>query len=218
MNTRKEIAEFFFGDYDRSTIISSFGSFLVSVIFAVYTGCLGVHYGSLWYQSICAYYVLLSALQAVLIVSDIRAGRGDGREKGARKAMFVSTHIILFVLNLSLFIPLALMATMQKPVRMTLIPAIAMAAYTTYKIIVASINMRRKKKTDNLVIKELRTINFIDALLSIAVLQNTLIFVNSVGDSSSMLTLSAWSSAVILGIMIAVSIFSYRDGKKALNS
>ncbi|MBR7019673.1 MAG: hypothetical protein IKI15_01285 [Lachnospiraceae bacterium] len=119
---------------------------------------------------------------------------------------------MLLLLNLSLIVPISLMVKLQKPVKMTLVPAIAMAAYTTYKIILASVNMKRTGRIKNLLAKELRTIGFIDALLSVVVLQNTLIVVNSDGKDRSMLLFSAITSAAILLLMLAVSVYGFIKG------
>lgn len=219
MSMKSKLSDFFFSDYDRRTIVSSTGSFFVSALFALYNGYLGIHYQSLWYGSICIYYILLSILRAILIASDIRISRTDQRKAGRRrKVAFVLTHGILLILNLSLVVPLLLMVKMQKPVEMTLIPAIAMAAYTTYKIVIASINLKKKRKSENILVKELRTINFIDALLSITVLQNTLIMVNHGEGNSSMLTVSALSSVAILVLMLLGSVLGFLEGIKTSNS
>ncbi|MBR3644643.1 MAG: hypothetical protein IKN57_14205 [Parasporobacterium sp.] len=63
-----------------------------------------------------------------------------------RKKIHLIASIVLFILNIALILPLAIMVVRQKPVNLTLIPAIAMAAYTTYKVIMASINLKRRKK------------------------------------------------------------------------
>lgn len=207
------IKEFFFGDFDRKTIVSSSGSFLVSIVFAVYNGYLGIYYQSLWHGSICIYYIIISVLRAALVISDIAISRADRKTNSSkRKTVFILTHVVLLVMNLSLIVPISLMVKMEKPVDMTLIPAIAMAAYTTYKIIIASINMARKRKTENILVKEQRTINFIDALLSIAVLQNTLIMVNSGGGKSAMFIVSAVTSAAILISVITASALDFVSG------
>ncbi|MCR5274669.1 MAG: hypothetical protein K6E26_04835 [Clostridiales bacterium] len=127
------------------------------------------------------------------------------------------THIILLVMNLSLIVPISLMVKMQKPVDMTLIPAIAMAAYTTYKIVIASVNLAKKRKTRNLLVREQRTINFTDALLSVAVLQNTLIMVNKGEGSSAMFIVSAFTSAALLILMITVSVLGFVGGIRQKN-
>ena len=101
------------------------------------------------------------------------------RTRANRKKIHLIASIVLLILNVALILPLAIMVVRQKPVNLTLIPAIAMAAYTTYKVIMASINLKRRKKTSNILVKLLRSISFIDALVSVITLQNTLIMVMS---------------------------------------
>ena len=85
---------------------------------------------------------------------------------------------------------------------MTLIPAIVMAVNTTYKITMASVNLKRRRQSSNDLVRLLRTISFIDALVSILVLQNTLIMVNSGNGSTAMLKLvSATSTVVMLAVL-----------------
>lgn len=99
------------------------------------------------------------------------------------------------------------MVVLQRPVYLKLIPAIAVAAYTTYKITVASVHLLKRNQNGNILIAELRTVNFIDALVSVLLLQNTLIMVNQpTKTASSMLVLTAVSSAVIYMIIVIVSV------------
>ena len=118
------------------------------------------------------------------------------------------------LLNLCLVVPVSLMVVQQKPVDMTLIPAIAMAAYTTYKVIMASVNLKRRKRSSDRLVRLLRTISFIDALVSVLTLQNTLIMVNLKSESSEMLTLSAITSAAIMLAVLALSFSAMMNGIK----
>ena len=94
-----------------------------------------------------------------------------------------------------------------------IIPAIIMTAYTTYKITIATINYQKTRKCNELLIKELWTINFIDAFVSLLTLQNTLILLN--GEmSNEMMILSAISSGVVVFFMIVISIFLLIKGVK----
>ena len=93
---------------------------------------------------------------------------------------------------------------------MTLIPAISIAAYTTFKIVMASMNLRRMRKSPDSLIRILRTISFIDALVSILTLQNTLISVNSTEFDRSMFVLAAATSAVIFIAIMVISVISLR--------
>lgn len=116
---------------------------------------------------------------------------------------------MLLVLNMALILPISLMVTLEKPVNMGLISAIAMAAYTTYKLTMAFIHIQKQKrsKLNNVLIVELRTINFIDALVSILTLQNTLIMVNQTKTSANnMFTFSAISSAAIYVVILFTTV------------
>ena len=130
----------------------------------------------------------------------------------ARNKIYLSSAVLLFILNLSLVVPVSLLVLLQKPVKMSLIPAITMAAYTTYKIVMASVNLKKRKKSENRLVRLLRTINFIDALVSILTLQNTLIMVNMQGEGDQMLTLSAVTSAVIMLTVLVLSVAAIRMG------
>ncbi len=89
---------------------------------------------------------------------------------------------------------------------------VVMAAYTTYKIVMASVNLKRRKRSSNELIRLLRTISFIDALVSILSLQNTLLMVSTKGESVEMLHLSAITSAAIMLAVLAISIAAVRKG------
>ncbi len=214
MKSVKDLLYWWKEDYRFKTMSSAFGSLAVTVLFALYNGFLGMYHSSLWYDSICVYYLLLSLIRAVLLLSERKIARIGGNTARLRRRVFLVSHLLIFLMNVSLVVPISLMVKLQKPVNMTLIPAIAMAAYTTIKIVAASVNMKKKSKSDNLLLQELRTISFIDALLSIIVLQNTLIVVNSKGENSAMLIVSAVTSAVILAGMIGVGVFSFLSGLK----
>ena len=98
-----------------------------------------------------------------------------------------------------------------------MIPAITMATYTTYKITMASIHIRKQKRNShrNVLVTELRTINFIDALVSVLTLQNTLIMVNQTqSDANDMRILSAISVAVIYLVIMIITVHLLVTGHK----
>ena len=47
--------------------VGTAGGFVSTLLFALYNGGLGVWYASLWYGSICAYYILLSLLGLIIL-------------------------------------------------------------------------------------------------------------------------------------------------------
>lgn len=211
MNKTKQFYARWKSDYDYKTFTASFGSLAVTVIFAFYNGFLGIHHSSLWHGTICVYYLILSILRGFIILSEKKIKGPEGAAR-ARNKIYLSSAALLFLLNLSLVVPVSLLVLLQKPVKMSLIPAITMAAYTTYKIVMASVNLKKQKKSENRLVRLLRTINFIDALVSILTLQNTLIMVNMHGEGNQMLTLSAVTSAVIMLAVLVLSVAAIRKG------
>ena len=120
-------------------------------------------------------------------------------------------------MDLALILPISMMVVLDKPVSMGLIPAIAMASYTTWKITMASIHIGRQRRRPggNILVAELRTVNFIDALVAILTLQNTLIMVKrTTAEETAMLPVSAASSAVIYAVIVAITIRMLRKGLK----
>ena len=204
-------------DYDFKTITAALGSLAVTALFALYNGFLGVSHASLWHGSICVYYLVLVILRTTVIAAGKKAGRKAEPNRALAK-VYISSAALLLFLNVCLIVPVSLMVVRQKPVDMTLIPAITMAAYTTYKVIMASVNLKRRKRSSDRLVRLLRTINFIDALVSVLSLQNTLIMVNMKGDGSEMLTLSAITSAAIMLAVLAISVAAMIKGVVSLKS
>ena len=204
-------------DYDFKTVTAALGSLFVTALFALYNGFLGVYHASLWHGSICVYYLVLVVLRTTVIAARKNAARKSKPERAQTKVYITSASLLLF-LNLCLVVPVSLMVVRQRPVDMTLIPAITMAAYTTYKVIMASVNLKRRKRSSDRLVRLLRTISFIDALVSVLSLQNTLIKVNMKGDGSEMLVLTAITSAAIMLAVLALAVAAMIKGIVSLKS
>lgn len=67
--------------------------------------------------------------------------------------------MILALLDLTLIAPIAEMALGKRSYHFGLIPAIAMAAYTTYRLATCIFHYKKSTHTQNLYVIELRTIN-----------------------------------------------------------
>ncbi len=214
MNRAKQFLEKWKTEYDFKTFAAAFASLAVTVLFALYNGFLGIWNRSLWHGAICMYYLLLVLLRGLIVSTAKKYSRQDRQEK--RNKAFLTASALLLALNLSLILPISMLVTQQKPVSLTLIPAISMATYTTYKVTMASVNLKKRKISSDNLVWLLRTINFVDALVSILTLQNTLIMVHSSGGDLGLLPLSAASSAVIWVAVLILSVFALRKGIKVI--
>ena len=190
------------------------GSAACAVLFAAYHGYLGIRYGSVWHAGMAPVYLLLAAIRGGIVLTELRnAARTAEVRDCRRRRTFRISALLLLALDLALMLPIAMMVVLARPVRMGLIPAIAMAAYTTWKVTVASVHVGRQRRRPgaSLLVWELRTVNFIDALVSVLTLQNTLIMVNG-GEDGDMLSLTAVSSAVLYAAIVLVTVRMLKKG------
>lgn len=198
------------GDYAFQTLSGAAVSLGCTALFALYHGYLGLWFGSIWHGGIGVFYVLLAAIRGSILLSERRnRTRPEKQRSRCRRRTFLVSSALLLALDLALMLPISLMAMLKKPVSVGTIPSITMAAYTTWKITMASAHICRQRKSagGNLLVAELRTVNFIDALVSILTLQNTLIMVNRSGPGdNSMLPVAAVSSAAIYLAIVAITV------------
>jgi len=193
-------------------LVGTTGSLVASTAFALYNGIAGLVYRAPWNGSICVYYLLLAGIRGYLLANQCRlAGlpRSIARRQGQRTCHTAAGALL--ILNLALIAPIALIVRMERPVNMGLIPAIATAAYATWKVTRALIRYRRRSHGADRFTAQLRTVGLVDALVSVLTLQNTLIMVKDEGGGRSMLTLAALSSAVIFICIVAISVANWRQ-------
>ena len=196
-------------DYLLKTVTFSTVSMLTGFAFALYNGVIGIVCRSLWNGAICVYYFLLAGIRAIIISLHGKEAAGRHKRDAAhrRKTCF-ATHMVLILMNISLVVPAAVMVTDGRSYTYGLIPAIAMATYTTYRITMSIIHYRRSRHNANIYVAELRAINVIDSLVAVLTLQNALIVTNG-GMTDEMQTLSAWTSAGILVIIAVITVQSF---------
>ena len=195
-------------DYQFKTLATSTLSALVGLGFTVFNVVLGIIYKSVWNISISVYYVLLAIVRGIVVHSQRKVNVADNQKKQEQyKRIYFKTHILMIFMDMCLIAPIAYMVIGERSYEYGLIPAIAMAAYTTYRITMGIINLGKSRKQENILIRELRTVNLQDSLVAVLTLQNALIIANG-SDMQSMLALTAWTSA---GIWLMIVIFTIKS-------
>lgn len=195
-------------DYQFKTLATSTLSALVDLGFTVFNVVLGIVYKSVWNISISVYYVLLTIVRGIVVHSQRNVNVADNQKKQEQyKRIYFKTHILMIFMDMCLIAPIAYMVIGERSYEYGLIPAIAMAAYTTYRITMGIINLGKSRKQENILIRELRTVNLQDSLVAVLTLQNALIIANG-SDMQSMLALTAWTSA---GIWLMIVIFTVKS-------
>lgn len=197
-------------DYEFKTRTVSFVSALIGVSYTIFNGIMGVCYSSIWNGTICVYYVLLAIVRVILVRSMKREAGTPEEITEKRHRLYRRTHLMLFSFNIVLVVPIAVMIQGEKSYTWGLIPSLAMASYTTYRVVMSIVHYSRAKRVDNILVRELRTINMLDTMVSVLILQNTLIITNRGTIAGDMKILSIISSTVIWIAMLVVSSVSVK--------
>ena len=189
--------------------ITTIYSLLITISFALYNAYLGIRFADAFAISISIYYLLLIWIKtASLIVEKRIKNQSEDDKNRVRKKNYKISSVIVFVIDLCLIAPIILMVTQPKEVKYGIIPAIVMATYTTYKIVMSIINYKRSKKSKNLTSILFKEINIIGTIVSVLSLQHTLIMVNG-GMTKSMQTLSFVTSLGFIAVIIMFSVISF---------
>ena len=197
-------------DYQQWTMLSSGFSIATGVAFTVYNAVLGILYGTPWNLSIGIYYFLLTVIRSIIVLSQKNPAHRSLLEGSAyRNKICRFTHILLLFMNVAMIAPIAIMVKGGRSYTFGLIPAIATAAYTTYRITMSILNYKKTRKSANVLVAELRTINLVDSCIAVLSLQNTLIA--ATGSMADMISLTAWTSAGILLLIIIIILQSFRS-------
>lgn len=203
-------------NFKYKTIIMLIFSLVINLGFIVYNSYLGIFFQDAFAIGISIYYLFLFVIKfATLIVERKITNKEKDTQIKIRIKNYKISSIFIFIIDLCLIAPIILMVTQPNDVKFGLIPAITMATYCVYKIVVAIINYTKSKKSQNLTTILLKEINIIGAIVSILTLQHTLIMVNG-GMDKSMKILSLISSIGFILLIIAFSVVSFIRNKKII--
>lgn len=174
---------------------------LLGLLFALYNGIFGIVFRSVWHIEIGIYYVLLLAVKTVVF-----AGFRLSEKQESLKRLFFTTAVLLFFINASLILPIISMIRYERAVPFPLEVAIGIAAYTTYKVTMTVIRFVKARKSTDLLVREIVTIRFVESIVSILTLQNTLIMVNAGAGNEGLRILCIVSSTVGLCAILYLTV------------
>ncbi len=200
-------------NYSLRLYVLAICSFCANALFFCYNLFMGIAYKRIWNFSVCFYYLFLSIIKGILLLSEKKwKGLEENKAQEKRTKLFKRQSVFLLWIDVVLIAPVALLLLQQKAVPFGQIATIGLAAYTTYKIVMACIHITKVKKRANLSLQALKTISLKEALVSVITLQNTMVTV--FGNPQQMLTLTFWTSLGLWGLILTTSIFSIVKAKK----
>ena len=143
-NLRTKLKE----NFQFKTYLFSLFFIFITIIFAIYNIYLGIIYNTGWNISIAIYYGFLIIIRTYILYNENKLSKLDISEYkiDMQKKLYLKQCIMLFTIDLLLIAPISIMVLGQKEVNYSTIPAIATAAYTTCKMILATKNALQAKK------------------------------------------------------------------------
>ncbi len=212
----KETVKKIKSDYILRGYVATSATFGINVAFFIYNLVIGIVYNLSWNYSIAIYYAVLVLLRAVALFSERKWRRLEEEVlEDRRKKLFSVESKLLLVVDFVMIVPILVMLLSLRRVNIGVIPAISVATYTVYKIVVAIRGYKKTVRGDNLTLVTMKFINIKDALVSVLTLQNTLI--NVFGDGGSTFILCACTSGFMLIFMILLNVLFIRRGKNFFN-
>ena len=176
--SRNKYTGTFLASYTVRTVVYSSLSTLLNFAYVVVNGVTAIVYRSVWYYALSAYYFALMVIRLGVILASGRALKKYGRDSEAferRKLnIYLAGGIALLLLEASLSGVITLMIVLPRDTRTGLVLAIANAAYTFTRFILAIVNKVKSGREKEPVTPALRNFNLTDALVSLFSLQITL--------------------------------------------
>ena len=165
------IEEYFKQSFQFKTLFMSRVATGFTLFFAYYSFSLGYIKKLDWYYTICLYCLMLCGLRFFILWGEKRTRRLHKEEKSKKLKVYIHiSYILLIAINLYMVKPVVMMIKNQRPFPYTDLPAFIFEVYTVYKIIFSFINLKKSENIRNILVRELRTVNVVDALMSVLIL------------------------------------------------
>lgn len=138
----------FWHDYALRTHIFALIAVIINLANVGANIAAAVAYSSMWYCSMAVYYFALGALRGGMLIANKQIGKRfeGGRLALAKTRMYLACGISLMVFEAALIYAVSEMVT-EKVTSTGEIMAIAIAAYTFYKVIISIVNVKKNEQT-----------------------------------------------------------------------
>lgn len=174
--------------------------FIITFLYAFYNGILGIVSHSIWFITLFAYYLVLSAMRFGTVLFEYRnISQNRSTEVFIMRFCGFLLIVLAFILSGSIYLSL----TQNIAIKHQEIVMITIATYTFYKIIIATVNIIKIKKDPSLLLNTIRNIGCADAAVSVLSLQRSML-ISFDGKSTSEIYVmnSLTGGAVFLFILL----------------
>lgn len=215
-----KFGKMFLEQYDFKTLVLAVLSLIISIVFAVFNGVIGILEKSVWYGALAAYYITLIFFRSGVIVSDRVCAKRARGTLTAQTKIYLASGVFLVVTEVAMAAAVTQMIIYGTPENRGEIMAIATAAYAFTKITLAIYNLVKAKKYADPVSGSLRCLNFADACMSMVSL--TVVLLTTFGreqeEGQMMIYIKALAGFAACAAVLALATYMIITSVKKLKS
>lgn len=188
-------------------------NFFLNFLYAFYNGVLGIINHSVWFITMCAYYIVLSTMRLSAVLCDWKNKNTSSNdiECFVMKLCGVLLVLLNFVLAGAIYISLSQnIATKYDKIIM-----ITIATYTFYKITITIIKAVKQHKNPLPLLSVIRSISYAEVAASVLTLQRSMLVSFGSMNNADICTMNILTgSAVCLFVLILGIVLIIRGAKK----
>lgn len=203
------------GDAVFRSQISLYGSLFINLLYVAVNLFSGIRYHSAWFIALACYYVLLSAMRAVLVRYVHR--KPVGQDIPAEFRRYRACGLILLLMNQALVGIIIYMVTQNRGFSYSGNMIYAMAMYTFYITISAIINVIRYQSHGSPVISAAKVISLTAALVSMLSLETAMLARFGSDETEFRRIMLGISGGVVCAVVLAMAIYMIARATKQLH-
>lgn len=208
-----------FSDYDFRTVVFTVVSLIITAGYAIFYAMLGIALLSVWYGMLACYYLMLVLMRAVVVFYHKRKRkRGESvnghKEKISRARIYQGCGIVICLLTVPLSIAILLMVAEKATFSHEGLMIYVAATYTFYKVAMTIINLVKARKSTDMTVKTVRSINLADMLVSVLALQTAMF--HSFSPEFSTDVFNSVTGAAVCILTVIIGVFMVVNGKREI--
>ncbi len=209
-----------FSDYDFRTVVFTVVSLVITTGYAAFYAMLGIALLSVWYGMLACYYIMLVVMRAVVVFYHRRKSkRGENineqKEQISRAKIYKGCGITICFLTLPLSISILLMVAEKATFSHAGLMIYVSAVYTFYKVVMTIRHLVKARKSTDMTVKAVRSINIADMLVSVLALQTAMF--HSFSPEFNTDIFNAATGAVVCLLTVVMGVFMIVGGQSAIN-
>lgn len=195
--------------------IALYGTLIYNTIYAIFQLFTGLHYNSIWYLSIAAYYILLAVMRFSLLHYSRSHKAGEDIESELKRFRFCG--ILLLAMNAALSAITFYITWQNQELKHHSATTIVFAVFTFFSLAISIINVIRFRKQKSPLLFATKLISFVATTVSILALETAIIgrFSAQIPDRIRQIITGTTGFAVI-AITVYIGLFMVVRGNKRL--